>query len=38
LDELGKSNPSNTILKVYLFPTINAGTELDASNPGQAIA
>jgi eukaryotic-like serine/threonine-protein kinase len=37
LGDMEKSNPTNTILKVYWVPTINAATELDANNPVQAV-
>jgi eukaryotic-like serine/threonine-protein kinase len=37
LDEMAKSNPSNTVLKVYWQPTINAAIELGGNNPAQAV-
>ena len=36
-EELEKSYPSDTILKVYWMPTIKAAMELDAKNPRQAV-
>ncbi len=36
-EELEKSNPSATILKVYWLPTIKAAMELNANNPAQAV-
>jgi hypothetical protein len=38
LEELKKTNPSNTTLKVYWLPTIDAALELSSSNPSQALA
>jgi hypothetical protein len=37
-DELEKSFPTNTLLKLYSLPTINAAIEISKSNPSQAIA
>jgi tetratricopeptide (TPR) repeat protein len=36
-DELEKSNPLNTVLKVYWLPTIRAAIALNAGNPAQAL-
>jgi tetratricopeptide (TPR) repeat protein len=36
-EELEKSYPSDTMLKVYWLPTIKAAIELNANNPGQAL-
>ena len=36
-EELEKSYPSDTILKVYWLPTLNAAIELDANNSRQAM-
>jgi len=36
-EELEKSYPSDTMLKVYWLPTIKAAIELSANNPGQAL-
>jgi eukaryotic-like serine/threonine-protein kinase len=36
--ELEKSNPANTLLKLYWLPTINAATELNQGNSSQALA
>jgi serine/threonine protein kinase/Flp pilus assembly protein TadD len=37
VEELEKSNPSDTILKVYWLPSIKAAIELNANNPSQAV-
>ena len=37
VDELEKTYPSDTILKVYWLPTVTAALELDANNPAQAV-
>jgi len=37
VQQLEKSEPSNTALKVYWLPTIKAAMELNAGNPGQAL-
>jgi eukaryotic-like serine/threonine-protein kinase len=37
LDDLEKAFPSDTLLKVYWFPTLRAALELDANNPAQAV-
>jgi predicted Zn-dependent protease len=37
LEELEKTFPSDTLLKVYWFPTLRAALELDANNPAQAV-
>ena len=37
VEELEKSYPSDTMLKIYWLPTIQAATELDANNPTQAV-
>ncbi len=37
LEELEKSYPSQTVLKVYWLPTIKAAMELNANNPTQAL-
>ena len=37
VEELAKSYPSDTVLKVYWLPTIKAAIELNANNPGQAL-
>ena len=36
-DELAKNYPSNTLLKVYWLPTINAAIELSKGNSSQAL-
>jgi tetratricopeptide (TPR) repeat protein len=36
-DELEKTNPLNTVLKVYWLPTIRAAVELNAGNPSQTL-
>jgi tetratricopeptide (TPR) repeat protein len=36
-DELEKSNPLNTVLKVYWLPTIRAAIDLNAGNTAQAL-
>ncbi|HVP52333.1 MAG TPA: protein kinase [Terriglobales bacterium] len=36
-EELKKSNPNNTLLKLYWLPTIDAATELSRANSSQAI-
>ncbi len=37
VEELEKSYPSFTVLKVYWLPTLKAALELDANNPTQAV-
>jgi hypothetical protein len=37
VEELEKSYPSSTVLKVYWLPTIKAAIELNANNPTQAL-
>jgi tetratricopeptide (TPR) repeat protein/predicted Ser/Thr protein kinase len=37
VEELQKSYPSETVLKVYWLPTIKAAIELNANNPTQAL-
>jgi len=37
LDQLEKSESSNTALKVYWFPVIRAALEMSSNNPSQAI-
>jgi tetratricopeptide (TPR) repeat protein len=37
VEELQKSYPSQTVLKVYWLPTIKAAIELNANNPNQAL-
>jgi len=37
VEELEKSYPSETVLKVYWLPTIRAAIELNANNPTQAL-
>ena len=37
VEELGKSYPSQTVLKVYWLPSIKAAIELQANNPTQAL-
>jgi hypothetical protein len=37
VEELEKSYPSDTVLKVYWLPTIKATIELNANNPSQAL-
>jgi DNA-binding winged helix-turn-helix (wHTH) protein/tetratricopeptide (TPR) repeat protein len=37
IDELEKSSPSNTMLKLYWLPTINASIELSKGNSSQAL-
>ena len=37
VEELEKSYPSNTVLKVYWLPTIKAAIELNAGNAAQAL-
>jgi eukaryotic-like serine/threonine-protein kinase len=37
VDELEKAYPSDTMLRVYWFPTLKAALELDANNPAQAV-
>jgi serine/threonine protein kinase/tetratricopeptide (TPR) repeat protein len=37
VEELEKSYPSQTVLKVYWLPTIKAATELNANNSAQAL-
>jgi tetratricopeptide (TPR) repeat protein len=37
VEELGKSYPSQTVLKVYWLPTIRAAIEVNAGNPAQAL-
>jgi eukaryotic-like serine/threonine-protein kinase len=36
-EELKKNYPTNTLLKLYWLPTINAATEISRANPSQAI-
>ncbi|HEY6768007.1 MAG TPA: protein kinase [Candidatus Sulfotelmatobacter sp.] len=38
VEELNKTNPSNTVLKVYWLPSIDAALKLYGSNPSQALA
>jgi Tfp pilus assembly protein PilF len=35
--ELEKSNPLNTVLKIYWLPVLKAAIELNGGNPGQAL-
>ena len=35
--DLEKSNPSNTVLKIYWLPTLNAAIELNGGNSAQAL-
>ena len=35
--EVEKTNPSNTILKLYWLPTVNAASELSRGNSSQAL-
>jgi len=37
LEELQKSYPSNTLLKIYWFPIVNAAIALQGKNPSQAL-
>ncbi len=37
VEELKKSNPSNTVLKLYWFPTVQAAIEIARGNASQAI-
>ena len=37
VEALQKGNPSNTVLKLYWLPTLNAAIELDSRNPAQAL-
>ena len=37
-EEVERSNPANSLLKLYWLPTINAAIEISKSNPSQAIA
>ena len=37
VEELGKSNPFNTVLKLYWLPTLKAAIDLDAGNSAQAL-
>jgi eukaryotic-like serine/threonine-protein kinase len=37
VEELEKSYPSDTMLKVYWLPTVKAAIELSANNPNQAL-
>ena len=37
VEELKKSNPSNTVLKLYWFPTVEAAIEIARGNAAQAI-
>jgi hypothetical protein len=37
VDELEKAYPSDTMLRVYWFPTLRAALELDANNAAQAV-
>jgi len=36
-EELAKTYPTNTMLKLYWFPTVNAAIELDKGNSSQAL-
>ena len=36
-EDLAKTYPTNTMLKLYWLPTINAAIELDKGNPSQAL-
>jgi len=36
-EELAKAYPTNTMLKLYWFPTVNAAVELDKGNSSQAL-
>jgi serine/threonine protein kinase/tetratricopeptide (TPR) repeat protein len=36
-EELAKAYPTNTMLKLYWFPTVNAAIELDKGNSSQAL-
>ena len=37
VQELEKSNPANTVIKVYWAPTLRAAIELEGANPSQAL-
>ncbi len=37
VDEVAKANPSDTLLNLYWYPTIQASTELHQNRPSQAI-
>ena len=37
VEELDKSDPFNTVLKLYWLPTLKAAIELDAGNSAQAL-
>ena len=37
VEELGKSNPFNTVLKLYWLPTLKAAIDIDAGNSAQAL-
>jgi len=37
IEELEKSNPTNTVLKLYWLPTLKAATELNGSNSARAL-
>jgi eukaryotic-like serine/threonine-protein kinase len=37
VEQLEKSDPSNTVLKLYWLPTLNAAIELNAGNSAQAL-
>ncbi len=37
VDELEKAYPSDTMLRVYWFPTLKAALDLDANNPAQGV-
>jgi eukaryotic-like serine/threonine-protein kinase len=37
IEELEKNRPSDTMLKVYWWPTIKAAMQLDANDPAQAV-
>jgi eukaryotic-like serine/threonine-protein kinase len=37
VEQLEKSDPLNTVLKIYWMPTLNAAIELQSGNPAQAI-
>jgi eukaryotic-like serine/threonine-protein kinase len=37
LDELTRTNPNSTVLKLYWIPVLKAAIELNRNNPAQAI-
>jgi len=37
VEELEKSNPTNTVLKLYWLPTLKAAIELNGGNSAQAL-